>query len=39
VTDQLNVVVNGSGNVYYYGSPQVSSTINGSGDVQSRGDR
>jgi hypothetical protein len=33
VSNILDVIINGIGNVYYKGSPSVSSTINGIGDL------
>jgi hypothetical protein len=39
VTDQMNVKVNGSGTVNYYGKPTVSQTGTGSGKIVSMGDK
>jgi hypothetical protein len=33
VTDQLKAGIFGSGNIYYWGSPSVNLSINGSGKV------
>jgi hypothetical protein len=39
VTDSLDVVINSSGSVGYYGSPKVKSEINSSGTVQPLGEK
>jgi hypothetical protein len=35
----LDVLIDASGSVYYYGSPNVNSTISGSGDVNRLGNK
>jgi hypothetical protein len=39
VTDQLNVIINGSGNISYYGNPHTSKSGGGLGKINSLGDK
>ena len=33
VENELNIIINSRGNLYYYGIPQITAEINGSGDL------
>ena len=38
-TESLDIVIRGGGNVSYYGSPEVTRSITGAGDIRSRGEK
>lgn len=39
VEDELNIKVNGSGNIRYYGKPVIDQSISGSGDITALGEK